>query len=143
MRITLFLMACLVPLAGYSAEIDPAHLPGNWVGTGRYYEVKLQRQADAPRFDLTIGPDLTLTGTVGTARLVPTRPRASGERVDYFVLLEGSVAQHAALRSKDHLLILITQLAPDSFEADFHLKSSFGFDFTMHPGALHADRKAP
>ncbi len=143
MRTAILLLTCLVPLAGSATEIDPTQLAGHWAGTGRYYEVKLQHQADAPRFDLTIGPDLTLTGTVGAARLVPTRPRAAGKRIDYYVVLEGSVAEQASLRSKDHLLILITQLAPGSFEADFHLKSSFGLDFTMHPGALHADRTAP
>lgn len=143
MKTLMWLMACLLPAAVFGADPDAALLPGKWTGTGRYYETSLQRQSEAPRFDLDIAPDLTVSGTVGQARLVPARPRAIGERIDYYLELEGSVASDQKVRGKDHLVILVTRLTAESLEADFHLKSGFSFDFTMHPGELQAVRPGP
>lgn len=138
-----FLLVCLIALAqaAQGQSIDTSKLPGTWHGQGRYYETKLLRANAAPVFDLTIAPDLTLSGTVGTARFAAAHPSAVGKRVDYQVLLDRPVGPGKYVREKDHLIILITAVDEDSFVADFHLKSRFGFDLSMHPGSLEAVRE--
>lgn len=135
------LPACLV--AANANALEATQLTGHWEGSGRYYEVRLQRELPAPRFELTINADLELSGKLGDATIVPARPRKTGERIDYYLALDGRVAPGASMQGKDHVLILIHGLDADSFEADFHLKDSFGFDFSMHPGELHGNRHQP
>lgn len=122
------------------STVDVAQLPGNWRGEGHYYEVKLQRGGAPPAFELAIAPDLTLSGTVGAARVVPAQPVAIGRRIDYQVVLVGAVDDGKFLKDKDHLMILVTVVDGGRMSADFHLKSRFGFDFSMHPGSLEAIR---
>jgi hypothetical protein len=140
MRRILLLCLGAPALSAQAQSIDAALLPGSWRGEGRYYETRLQRANRPPEFELSIGPDLTLSGTVGGARIVPARPAAVGPRIDYAVVLDGPVAAGKSLDGKDHLMVLITVVGRDSFSADFHLKSRFGFDFSMHPGSLEAVR---
>lgn len=135
---TLTLSLYLSSTALAATTLDYSRLPGHWSGSGHYYEVVLQENLQAPQFDLRINPDLTLSGQIGAARIRPAKPRAVGERIDYYVELDGAVAR--SLERKKHLLILITQVHDDAFSADFHLKSRYGFDFTMHPGSLEAVR---
>jgi hypothetical protein len=136
----------LVPIvvlaqAAQGQSIDLAKVPGTWRGEGRYYEVKLLRASDPPAFELTIAPDLTLSGKVGDARLAAARPIAIGKRLDYQILLDRPVGRGKYLKDKDHLIILITAVDADSLSVDFHLKGRFGFDFSMHPGSLEALRE--
>lgn len=137
-----FLLAslCLLALPARAGPVDQALLAGTWRGEGRFYEVKLLRATAPPLFELSIAPDLTLTGTVGGARISPARPTAVGKRIDYEVLLDGPAGPGKFLEGKDHLVILITAMDGNSLSADFHLKSRFGFDIGMHPGSLEAAR---
>jgi hypothetical protein len=138
-----FLLVSLIAVAQTAPgqSIDVGQLPGTWHGEGRFYEVKLLRENQAPAFDLTIALDLTLSGTVGEARIVATRPTTVGKRIDYHVMLDRPVGRGEFLKDKDHLVILITAADAASLSADFHMKSRFGFDFSMHPGSLEAVRK--
>ena len=135
---TLTLALFLSSTALAAKSLDSSRLPGHWSGSGHYYEVKLQKDLPAPHFDLRINPDLTLSGQIGDARIRPARPRAVGPRIDYYVELDGAVAN--SLERKKHVVILITDLGEDAFSADFHLKSRKGFDLSMHPGSLEAVR---
>lgn len=136
----LVISLCMLAQTAPVEPPDPARLPGAWQGQARFYEVKLRRAMEPPAFKLSIAPDLTLTGTVGTAQIGPARPAAIGTRIDYKIMLDGPVASSPLLGNKTHLIILVTAVGDDTFSADFHLKSRFGFDISMHPGSLEAVR---
>jgi hypothetical protein len=119
---------------------DGATLVGRWSGPGRLYEVKLHQAHGPIPFTLDIAEDLTLTGTVGGARIAAATPRHTANRIDYYAVLEGRVHPASEL-AKDHLVILITRVDDERLSADFHLKSRFRWDMSMHPGSLEARRR--
>ncbi len=118
---------------------DAAGLTGHWSGAGRLYEVKMDRRCGLIAFDLHVGTDLALSGHVGRANFAPTAPRIGPKRIDYLVHLDQKICPDGE-QGKDHLVLLITGIWPDAFDADFHLKSTFAFDRSMHPGTLQARR---
>jgi hypothetical protein len=103
------------------------------------YEVKVHQAVGTVPITLSFAEDLTLTGTVGPVGILPAKPRISKTRIDYHARLTGAVNLGPA-RGKDHMVVLITKTGADRLSADIHLKSRFGFDPSMHPGALEAVR---
>ncbi len=136
----ILLLAFALPAFAAAQNPDPSLLPGDWRATGRYYEVKLRQQLPPLRFELTIDTDLTLSGQVGDATIMPSKPRSIGERIAYLTSLSGPVTQSDLVRQKVHVEILITDASPGTLTADFHLKSRETFDWTMRPGEFRAIR---
>lgn len=133
----LYLLWCLSSVA-HAAAIDSSKLPGEWQGSGRYYETAI---TESVAFHLQIDATLRLSGQVGGAEIQAAAPRVQADQIQYQLSLVGEVSPNARLRAKDHLVLLITQVEGERFAADFHLKSWHGFDPSMHPGELLAERK--
>lgn len=115
--------------------LDTSRLSGRWAGDGSFMNLKFRAKHGPLPFDLTIGPDHILTGTVGGAVIQPCPLVRQGAQLDYAARLTGAVLADRTFR-KDHLLLMITKTQPGRLEAGFQLKSGFGFDLTMRPGRL-------
>ena len=136
----LFAMLSLMASEGWSQMPDVSMLSGHWTGSGRLYQVKMDEKCGPIAFDLWFDAHRALAGTVGRARIVPAMPRIENKRVDYYAVLDSKVCPDDE-EGKNHLVLLITETSDKVFRADFHLKSNFGFDWSMHPGSLEARRK--
>lgn len=134
------IVAFLISCAAFAQHPDGAKLVGHWVGSGRFYDVKVQAERGSIAFDLHFQPDLTLTGTVGGAKLQPCKPKKIGSSIDFYTTLRGNVFPKKGFR-KDHLVLLVTQTDGKEMSADFHLKTNFIFDWSMRPGEVIAIRK--
>lgn len=132
------LLSCCFALAAFAQA--PTGLPGHWTGMGRFHNVRFQTQFGSLPFDLRIGPDLTLTGTVGGARIQPSRVVTRKDRQDFYAELEGEIRPGKAFR-KRRLVLLVTHVEGNRLVADFHLKTNFVWDWTMRQGTLEAARK--
>jgi hypothetical protein len=121
---------------------DPAALFGHWHGDGRLYETKVNARCGPVPMRLEFGADGTLGGHVGAATIVASKPRVqTGKaRIDYHARLDRRICPEGE-GGKDHLVLLITRADAKVLHADFHLKSTFGYDWGMHPGALDARRQ--
>ena len=136
----LFAMLSLMASEGWSQMPDVSMLSGHWVGSGRLYQVKMHEKCGPIAFDLRFDANRALTGNVGRARIAPAVPRIENKRVDYYTVLDSKVCPDDE-DGKNHLVLLVTETSEKVFRADFHLKSSFGFDWSMHPGTLEARRQ--
>lgn len=135
------LAALAAPLAARAEGPDAAKLAGHWTGQGRFYDADVQKRHGSIPFDLSVSPDLVLSGTVGGAAIRPARGKRHRQQVDFELLLTGDVLPGADFK-KDHLVLVITGATGEAVSGDFHLKSNFIFDLTMRPGALEL-RRAP
>ncbi|WP_374661742.1 hypothetical protein [Inhella sp.] len=138
---TLALLA-LLPVAASDkpSSVDPQSVVGSWNGQARFYEKKLADQHGPLPTRLHVGSDLTLSGRLGAATLPPTQPVRRRGRLDYEVSLQGAVLAEGHAAGKRQLVLLITSVGDGRLSGDFHLKTRFGWDPTMHPGALELER---
>jgi hypothetical protein len=139
-----FLAPLAVTFAGPAADagaqpLEAAKLAGHWTGAGRFYNIEFQKQHGPIGFDLTISPDLVLSGTVGGAAVQPAKGERNGKQVDFKVLLVGAV-KPGLDPGKDHLVLIFTEASDVAASGDFHLKSNFTLDLTMRPGAIELKR---
>lgn len=139
MTVRRVLVSLLFTLSALMTAADPGRLPGRWSGVGRFYNVKFQATFGPLPFDLHIAQDLTLTGTVGGARILPCRPTTNHGRQDFRAELEGAIRPEKAFR-KRRLVLMVTKAEGDTLVADFHLKTNFVWDWTMRVGHLEATR---
>lgn len=128
---------CIV--TGLAQAQDAALMPGRWSASGRFFEVKVHEKCGLIPFDLRIDGQRTLTGSIGRAKIAPATPKVSKNRTDYDATLDVQPCPEGE-NSKKSLVLLITETSPDTFRGDFHLKASFGFDFSMHPGRVEGQR---
>jgi hypothetical protein len=133
------LVALVAPLGARAEGPDAAKLAGHWTGQGRFYNADFQKQHGSIPFDLTVSPDLVLSGTAGGAAITPARGERHGQQVDFELLLTGDVLPGTDFK-KDHLVLVVTRADGAAVSGDFHLKSNFVFDLTMRPGALELKR---
>lgn len=124
----------------WAQPLDPDGLPGNWIGSGRFYNREFQDAFGSVGFELQIERDLTMSGTVGSAVLTPVKPRVEAGAVVYAATLRGEIRPGSAFQ-KDHMVLLLTATGPTRMTGDFHLKSNFVFDWSMRPGELVLTRK--
>lgn len=122
--------------------LDPAELPGHWQGDLRFLNLKVQARHGSLPVSLDIQPDLTLTGTVGEARIGPSKPRVQARQIDYRVVLDREPLPTARF-SKTQVILLVTRAAGGSMDVDVHFKGAFGFDPTMWVAHLPAKRVGP
>jgi hypothetical protein len=128
------LVALVTGSAALSAKkVDPALVVGHWSGQGTFRDLAFQRQHGTLPFNLVIGPDHRLSGTVGGATIQPCLMKKGGSRLAFHALLSGQVRPENAFR-KNRLALLITQTQEGWFKADFQLKSSAAFDPSMRQG---------
>lgn len=135
------LVALVVGPAELSAKkVDPAQVVGHWSGQGTFRDLAFQRQHGTLPFELVIGPDHRLSGTVGGAAIQSCSMKKGGGRLAFHALLSGQVRPEQAFR-KNHLVLLIIQTQEGWFKAGFQLKSSATFDPTMRQGWVEVAKK--
>lgn len=138
MAFAAILLGALLPARG--AEVPAPAFAGRWVGDARLFDKALRAQAAPLEADLRIERDHTLSGRIGAAHVPRSRPvTMSAGRIEYRIVLEGRVKDVKGL-DKSHLVILVTPRPAGALDADFHLKSRFGFDPTMRVGHLDVRR---
>lgn len=128
---------CFVPVLAQAQ--DAALLPGHWNASGRFYQVIVHEKCGLIPFDLQVDAELTLTGSIGRAKIAPATPKISKNRIDYHAKLDAEPCPDGE-NSKKFLVLLITETTSKTFKGDFHLKSSFGFDLSMRPGSVEGQR---
>ena len=120
-------------------SLDKAQLTGQWQGEWRPYETKYQQSPGRLPMRLSINEKLNISGSVGESHFVSDHIEHQSTQILVRATLSPPLAfgkDHA----KDHLIILITKIGHDQLSADVHFKSSYGFDFSMHPGELKASK---
>jgi len=81
--ISLIALAMLAaPLAARAEGLDAAKLARHWTGQGRFYNADFQRRHGSIPFDLSVSPDLGLSGSVGGAAIQPARGERHSQQVD-------------------------------------------------------------
>lgn len=139
------LIHTLVSLALPAAATQPALQPppnpiGRWVGDARLFDKALRARATPLPAEIHIDQDLMLNGRIGQALIPTSRPvSATAMRLEYQVLLQGQVKDIAEL-NQTHLVLIVTRHSDGRLDADFHLKSRFGFDPAMRVGHLDVQR---
>lgn len=118
-----------------------ASITGQWVGDARLFDKIIRVQATPLATELRIDENLILSGNIGVAKIQNASPASvSAKQVVYRALLSGPVKDIAQLSKKTHLIVIITCHTGDLLDADFHLKSRFGFDPTMRVGHMDVVR---
>ncbi len=117
----------------------PEHA-GRWVGDARLFDRTLRAKAAPLEAELRIEPDHALSGRIGAARIPRTAPTSVAPgRIEYRIVLEGRVKDVEGL-DQTHLVVLVTPRPGGALDADFHLKSRFGFDAAMRVGHFDVKR---
>ncbi len=137
-----FLVIILGAMAGkaIAQAPDPVLLSGNWSGTARFFNIKIQNEQGSLPVDLLIQPDLSLSGKIGSAIITSGKPIIRHQRIDYVATLNGPTRPTNGI-SKAHLVLLITQLDSQKLTADFHLKNKLQWDSQMVVGVVEATRR--
>lgn len=139
MRMIHLLLVLLLPFVPALAQ-EPfrANIVGRWSADARLFDRHIRAGTMPLGAELEFADDLTLTGRIGNAPIPQTRPFSrTATRLEYRVRLSRPVHDHPDLK-KDHLLIIVTLSPGPGLDADFHLKSRFGFDPTMRVGHFDA-----
>jgi len=118
-----------------SDRIGP-EIRGDWVGEGHFYDRDLAAEYGNFPVRLEVHDDDSVTGTLGAARLERGVVRSRPE--DYIVRAElaGPVFPGGSLpaEEKDCAIFLLQPRGDAIAGADVHLKTDFGFDFSMRVG---------
>lgn len=131
------MLPCVAPAGAESVDSAVATIIGTWSGDARLFDKSLRARTGALPVRITIDPELGLAGRIGDAHMPRTLPRAtSAARVEYAIRLGAEVK--AGIR-RQHLIVIVSPGNAATLDADFHLKSRFGFDPGMHVG--HFDVK--
>lgn len=143
MRVIQLLLVLLLPLfPAVAQEPVRSDIVGRWSADARLFDRHIRARTTPLEAQLVFADDHTLTGRIGSARIPQTRPfSATTTRLEYRVRLDRPVHEHPDLK-KDHLLIIVTLSPASGLDADFHLKSRFGFDPTIRVGHFDATRMA-
>lgn len=119
---------------------------GRWSADARLFDMHIRASTTPLAAELVIAADLSLSGQIGDATMASSSPVAkTPTRLEYRIRLNRPVHAHPDL-GKDHLIVIITRRdGPDGpvLDADFHLKSRFGFDPTLRVGHFDAVRVVP
>ncbi len=112
---------------------------GTWTADVRFFDRTVRKKLGPLEARLEIEPDFTLKGHFGNSEMTPTRPTIqTSTQLQYQVLLKQALPGLPELRSP-HLMVIVTLTGQRPIDADFHLKSRFGFDPKMRVG--HFDIK--
>ncbi len=143
-----FLKTCLPLFLGSSyfqnanAKSNEPHAPeivGTWTAEARFFDREVRNKVGQLEARLIFDPDLTLKGQFGNSEMTPTRPKIqTSTQLQYHVLLKQSLSSFPEFRNP-HLVVIVTLKGLQPIDADFHLKSRFGFDPKMRVG--HFDIK--
>lgn len=134
-------LAVGVPVAVVAQE-PAASIVGVWTGDARLFDKKLREQTTPLATTIQFHSNLDLSGSVGNARFSRTAVASSSpDKIEYRILLDGFVKDLPELR-KSHLVVIVTLRKDGQLDADFHLKSRFGFDPTMRVGHFDVSRSA-
>lgn len=135
-------IAALLSICGTSSA-QPAPAAGGagrWRGDARLFNARLRAKVGEIPAELVFQPDGSLSGTLGEATIPASRPKIrSRERVQYQLVLLGEVHRDLA-RDLNHLVVLVTPRPETGLDADFHLKTRFGFDPAMLVGHFDVRR---
>jgi hypothetical protein len=117
-------------------------IAGRWAGDARLFDKSVRARAAPLPTEIRIEQDLAISGTVGDAQIPRSAPiSVSEKRVEYRIVLTRPVKDLPKLK-KSHMIVIVTRSADDKLDADFHLKSRFGFDPTMQVGHMDVIRVA-
>lgn len=120
-------------------ESNAPEIVGNWTAEARFFDREVRNKVGQLEARLVIDPDLTLKGQFGNSEMTPTRPKIkTSTQLQYHVLLKQSLPSFPEFRNP-HLVVIVTLKGLQPIDADFHLKSRFGFDPKMRVG--HFDIK--
>ncbi|MFA6312979.1 MAG: hypothetical protein WCV99_13665 [Sterolibacterium sp.] len=115
-------------------------IAGHWVGDARLFDKAVRAKTTPLPIEIRIEEDLAMSGSIGNARIPRSVPvSVKPPRIEYHVALEGSIRDLPQLK-KSHMIVIVTRNAKDDLDADFHLKSRFGFDPTMQVGHMEVKR---
>jgi len=107
---------------------------GTWTAEARFFDREIRNKVGQLEARLVIEPDLTLKGQFGNSEITPTRPKIqTSTQLQYQVLLKQSLPSFPEFRNP-HLIVIVTLAGHRPLDADFHLKSRFGFDSKMRVG---------
>lgn len=113
---------------------------GRWVGDARLFDKDLRAKAGPLDVEIVIWANHEISGRIGTATVPRSMPASvSPALVEYRIVLEGRVKDLPGL-DKSHLVVLLTPRPGGALDADFHLKSRFGFDPSMRVGHFDVKR---
>lgn len=130
-------VALLTFTCARAAAPEASAVIGAWNGSGRFLNTRTQAQVGFIPFTFSVGPDLTLQGKVGGAAILPGKAKVGRDTLSWQLRLQGAVAPELA-GDKDHLVLLVSHADGNTMDVDFHLKSNFLLDLSMHVGNLQA-----
>lgn len=131
----------LALLATPAWALEAQQLVGAWQGEVRFLNASVKKEHGGLPVQFDIQPDLTLTGTIGDARIGPTKPQRQVGRVDYRIVLDREPLPQANF-SKKKVVLLITRVNDGVMDVDLHFKSYFAFDPTMWVANVQARQRA-
>ena len=106
-------------------------LQGTWEGSGRFLDIKWAKEIGFLPIQINFAADGTVTGSVGDATLIETELRNwKDDGFEVRALIDGNIKEGKIYR-KNHFIIF-GHIQQNEMELNYHLKSNFIFDFTMH-----------
>ena len=140
MKLLFFFFSALLAGSTCAQALDSNSLSGVWVGSARFFNVKIQDQLGSMHVELRIHPDQTLSGTLGNAEIAAGKPVIRDQHIDYVATIKGQTHVGNGIK-KEHVVLLITQLDRQKLIADFHLKNNVQWDWQMVVGVVDMTRQ--
>ena len=131
---SLNLCLALVAFNAYPQTVVQPEFAGRWKADARLFDKHIRAQANPLPAELVFDQDFTLSGKVGDASVPPTKPLSiTSSRVEYRITLNKPVRDIAEL-NKLRMVVIVSRGPAGALDADFHLKSRFGFDHSIRVG---------
>lgn len=135
---SLTLCLALVAFNAYAQIAVQPEFIGHWKADARLFDKHIRAQANPLPAELVFDQNFTLSGKVGNALVPPTKPISiTSSRVEYWITLNKPVRDIAEL-NKLRMVVIISRGPAATLDADFHLKSRFGFDRSIRVGHFDA-----
>lgn len=146
MKTSILLLTILVlSCTGQAAEKESVVaanpvLIGKWTGEGKFLDVALDKDLGKVPLEVEINKDNTVAGRIGDAKLTQTSIEKARYGFEIHGILDSRIKKNKA-EKKDHLIILLVtpvkgKVGVRVSDANFHLKSNYGFDLTMRVGGV-------
>ena len=131
-------LAALAATAVASQTRQSAPIEGEWVDTGDFFQPDLRKVNGVLACTLRISAKGTSSGSIGGVNLEDVRVHEGGTYLQVSARLPQPVSP--TLRTKEHVLFVITLLNDSTMHGEFHLKSNRVYDIRMREGELAMHR---